>query len=116
MIRSVWDSPSSNDAVLAQLTALRDQLKICLSNRHPEPGTEPQVDGSALAEQIKTFKAAHSVEAAPERMCQRRATTEEPVTSRIHGQMAVEFTEGSKRKKYFGVSDRSTSLYPESTR
>jgi hypothetical protein len=76
---------------------LRDQLRVCLSNGHPEPGTETRVDVSALAEQINTLKAAHSVESAPEHTCQRRATAEEPVTSRIRRRMAAEITAGSER-------------------
>jgi hypothetical protein len=39
---------------------------------------------SALVERIKALKAAHTIEAAPQRLSTRRAaTTEEPVTTRI---------------------------------
>ncbi len=38
---------------------------------------------SELAEKIKTLKAAHNVEATPQRIRQKQLTAEEPVTARI---------------------------------
>ena len=38
---------------------------------------------SELAEQIKALKAAHSIEATPQRVRQKQSTAEEPVTARI---------------------------------
>ena len=38
---------------------------------------------SELAERIKTLKAAHSIEAAPQRVRQKQSSAEEPVTARI---------------------------------
>ena len=72
--------PFSHDAYLAGLAALRDQLKAGLSQATPEPGTPPVAE---LAERIKSLKAAHTIDAAPERTATRRIAAEEPVTARI---------------------------------
>jgi hypothetical protein len=72
--------PFAHDAYQAELTALRDQLKAGLSQATSEPGT-PSV--SELAERIKSLKAAHTLDAAPERTAPRRIAAEEPVTARI---------------------------------
>jgi N12 class adenine-specific DNA methylase/predicted RNA methylase len=72
--------PFAHDAYLAELTALRDQLKAGLSQATPEPGTPPVAE---LAGRIKALKAAHTIDAAPERTATRRIAAEEPVTARI---------------------------------
>ena len=72
--------PFAHDAYLAELTSLRDQLKAGLSQATPEPGT-PTV--AELAERIRSLKAAHTIDAAPERTAPRRIAAEEPVTARI---------------------------------
>jgi hypothetical protein len=69
-----------HDAYLTELTTLRDQLKAGLSQATPEPGT-PTVP--ELAERIKSLKAAHTIDAVPERTAPRRIAAEEPVTARI---------------------------------
>jgi hypothetical protein len=69
-----------HDAYLAELTGLRDQLKAGLSQATLEQGT-PSV--AELAERIKSLKAAHTIDAAPERSAPRRIAAEEPVTARI---------------------------------
>lgn len=79
--------PFMHDAYLSALTALRDQLKAALSDTNQDPGTEPQPSVSTLADQIKTLKAAHSLEITPERAGKRRSTAEEPVTVRIRRRM-----------------------------
>ena len=79
--------PSPHDAYLAELTGLRDQLKAGLSQATPEPGTEP-VPVAELAERIKSLKAAHTIDAAPERTAPRRIAAEEPVTARIRRRTA----------------------------
>ena len=66
---------------------LRDQLKAGLSQATPEPGT-PTV--AELAESIKALKAAHTIDAAPERTTSRRIVGEEPVTARIHRRALAE--------------------------
>jgi hypothetical protein len=72
--------PFAHDEYFAQLAAMRDQLKAGLSQATPEPGASPV---SELAEQIKALKAAHTIDAAPERTAVRRIAAEEPVTARI---------------------------------
>jgi hypothetical protein len=72
--------PFAHEAYLTELTGLRDQLKAGLSQATPEPGALPV---SELAERIKSLKAAHTIEAAPERTAPRRIAAEEPVTARI---------------------------------
>jgi N12 class adenine-specific DNA methylase len=73
-------NPFAHDAYLAELTGLRDQLKAGLSQATPEPSTPPVAE---LAERIKSLKAAHTIDAAPERTATRRIAGEEPVTARI---------------------------------
>src|SRR5205085_8202 len=75
--------PFLHDAYLSDLTALRDQLKAGLSGTTPEAGTESQLSLSELAERIKALKAANTIAATPERVCQRASSAEEPVTARI---------------------------------
>ncbi len=75
--------PFLHDAYLAELTTLRDQLKVGLSSTTPEPGNEPGPSVSELAEKIKALKAAHSIEATPQRDRQKHSSAEEPVTARI---------------------------------
>jgi hypothetical protein len=74
--------PFPHDGYLAELTGLRDRLKSGLSQATPEPGTEP-VPVAELADRIKALKAAHTIDAAPERTARRRIDAEEPVTARI---------------------------------
>jgi hypothetical protein len=75
--------PFPHESYLSKLTALRDQLKAGLSGAAPEPGTEPPPAASELTARIKALKAAHTVEATPQRVSQRRCSAEEPVTARI---------------------------------
>jgi hypothetical protein len=75
--------PFSLDAYLSELTALRDQLKAGLSGVAHEPGKEGGPSISELAERIKTLKAAHSIDATPQRVRQKHSSAEEPVTARI---------------------------------
>jgi hypothetical protein len=76
-------APFLHDAYLSQLTTLRDRLKVGLSGATPEPGSEPLPTVSEVAKLIKSLKAAHTVEATPQRVGKRRSTAEEPVTARI---------------------------------
>jgi hypothetical protein len=72
-----------HERYLAELTGLRDQLKSRLSATARESGEAERPSVSELAERIKTLKAAHTVEAAPQRVRQKQSTAEEPVTARI---------------------------------
>jgi hypothetical protein len=76
-------APFPHDAYLSELTDLRDQLKAGLAGKTPESNGDPQPSVSELAEKIKTLKAAHSIEAAPQRIRQKQVSAEEPVTARI---------------------------------
>ena len=75
--------PFLHDAYLSELTALRDQLKIGLSSAAHQPDNEEGLSVSELAEQIKALKAAHNIEATPQRARQKHSSAEEPVTARI---------------------------------
>jgi hypothetical protein len=69
---------------LRELTDLRDQLKLGLSEHPPEGG----VPAAELAERIKALWAANTVEAAPERTGSRKAArAERPVTARIRAKL-----------------------------
>jgi hypothetical protein len=85
--------PFRHAAYLDQLTTLRDQLKAGLAS--PQPAGEGGLSGavpdpgskrptvSEFAEQIKALKAAHTLEATPERPGKRSASAEEPITALI---------------------------------
>jgi hypothetical protein len=74
--------PFEHETYLANLTELRDQLKISLSGNTEEGAPK----SGELAEQIKALKQSNTVEAAPERATQRHLDAEEPVTARIRRQ------------------------------
>src|SRR5204863_1075015 len=63
--------PFLHDAYLSELTTLRDQLKAGLSATAQLHGDEAKATVSELAEQIKSLKTAHSIEATPQRVGQK---------------------------------------------
>lgn len=66
------------------LTNLRDQLETRLSASEPTPETDALPPVHTLVERIKALKAAHTIDATPERSSTRRsATAEASVTTRI---------------------------------
>jgi hypothetical protein len=75
--------PFPHEGYLSELTTLRDLLKASLSGTNPDPGAEPQLGVAELADRIKTLKAAHTIEATPQRTGKRPCSGEEPVTARI---------------------------------
>jgi hypothetical protein len=75
--------PFLHDTYLIELTSLRDQLKAGLSATAQMQGDEAGPSVSELAEKIKALKAAHSIEATPQRVRQKQSSAEEPVTARI---------------------------------
>jgi hypothetical protein len=75
--------PFTHDAYLSELTNLRDQLKAGLSATVSVQEDESKSTVSEFAERIKALKAAHSIEATPQRVRQKQSTAEEPVTTRI---------------------------------
>ena len=73
--------PFLHEEYLFELSSLHDQLKAGLSSTaHEEDKEVPTI--SDLAEKIKALKAAHNVEATPQRARQKHSTAEEPVTAR----------------------------------
>ncbi len=81
--RTRLGAPFSHDSYLSELAALRDQLKTGLSGAASEPGADPLAEVPVLAERIKTLRAAHTIEATPDRTQRKRVEAEEPVTARI---------------------------------
>jgi hypothetical protein len=82
--------PFAHEAYMEELTSLRDQLKAGLSGAMAEPGADKLPPVAELAECIKSLRAAHTVEAAPQRLSARTvAAAEEPVTARIRRQTAA---------------------------
>src|SRR5207253_2113563 len=75
--------PFLHDAYLSELTGLRDHLKAGLSATAQMQDDNAGPSVSDLAERIKALKAAHSIEATPQRVRQKQSTAEEPVTARI---------------------------------
>lgn len=76
--------PFLHESYLSELTRLRDELGGGLSGiSHDAPDAAPAASLLELAERIKALKAAHSVDATPERIGRRTGTAEEPVTARI---------------------------------
>ena len=81
--RARLGKPFLHDAYLFELTSLRDQLKAGLSATAQMQDDDAGPSVSELAEKIKSLKAAHSIEATPQRVRQKQSTAEEPVTARI---------------------------------
>ena len=108
--------PFPHDAYLSELTALRDQLKIGLSgNATPEAGAESQPQASELAEKIKALKAAHTIEATPERTSTRQISAEEPVTARIRRRTETAQADGAAIESDAASSPTDTPLPTTST-
>jgi hypothetical protein len=76
-------TPFSYEAYFSKLAGLRDQLKLGLSGSVGESVTELLPTASELAEEIRALKAAHTIEAVPQRAGKRSLSAEEPVTARI---------------------------------
>jgi hypothetical protein len=75
--------PFSHDAYLSELTTLRDQLKASLSATAQANDEEGKPAAAELAERIKSLKAAHTIDATPQRDRPKATSAEEPVTARI---------------------------------
>ena len=74
----------THEAYLTELTALRDQLKAGLSDAKPEPGVDPAPPVAELAERIKALRAAHTIEAPPQRTTPRAARARRGAGHRPH--------------------------------
>ena len=76
--------PFSHEKYFAELSRLRDQLKVCLSVTAPLPEGERGPSVSEIAEQIKLLKSSNAVEGNVQRGGERRVSTcEEPVTRKV---------------------------------
>ncbi len=85
--------PFVHERYMAELTGLRDQLKAGLSATAHEPSENEGPSVFELADRIKTLKAANTIEATPQRIRQKQATAEEPVTARIRRRSETRATE-----------------------
>ena len=85
------DKPFPHDAVLSELTAVRDRLKACLSGAAAEPGPEPQGSIPQLVERSNALSAASTAETLPDRVGRSHFSAEEPVTARIRRRMTAAF-------------------------
>jgi hypothetical protein len=92
---------------------LRDQLKAGLSGTAHEPGKEKWPSVSELAERIKSLKAEHSIEAAPQRVLQKHSSAEEPVTARIRRRTEA-LPASDQAIQPYAVSSAAETLSPES--
>ena len=105
--------PFTFDAYLTELTGLRDQLKARLAGMAREPGREAGPSVSELAERIKTLKAAHSVDAAPQRVRQKHSPAEEPVTTRIRRRTKARLASGPPIESDAAATVAEESVRPE---
>jgi hypothetical protein len=105
--------PFLHDAYLSELTALRDQLKAGLSASAHDSGSEAGPRVPELAGKIKSLKAAHSIEATPQRGRQKHSTAEEPVTTRIR-RRAEALPASDQATEPDALSGEETSPLPES--
>jgi N12 class adenine-specific DNA methylase len=96
--------PFQHDKYLSQLTELRDQLKAKLSATGHGSGDEDGPSAAELAERIKALKAAHTIDATPQRVQRKQSTAEEPVTTRIRRRQ--ETTSASDDAFEHGVAPR----------
>jgi N12 class adenine-specific DNA methylase len=106
--------PFLHDAYLSELTALRDQLKGGLSSAAHQPDNEEGPSVSDLAEKIKALKAAHSIEATPQRLRQKQSSAEEPVTARIRRRQEAIPASDQAIQPDAAASPIGTSTPPES--
>ena len=104
--------PFPHDAYLAELTSLRDQLKAGLSGAAQSQATKTGPSVSELAEQIKALKAAHTIEAAPQRIQRKESTAEEPVTARIRRRQEAN-TESGEEAQLDGDPRAQDTMRPE---
>jgi len=100
--------PFALDSYLAQLTALRDQLRAGLSAAPAEEGEEKRPDVSELAEQIKALKAANTFDSAPGRTAKRVVAAEEPVTTRIRRRTETSLTADATEPDVIELPERTS--------
>ena len=83
-----------HNAYLAELTALRDALRACLSGASPAPEADIGATMLGLADRIKLLRTAQTIEAMPQRTGARRGSmAAEPITERIRRRMECALTD-----------------------
>ena len=107
--------PFLHDAYLAELTTLRDQLKAGLSGKTAESDGDEQPAASELADKIKALKAAHSIEATPQRDRQKHSSAEEPVTARIRRRTKAVHAAGPAMQPDAAASEQNSATQPRMT-
>jgi hypothetical protein len=75
--------PFLHEVYLSELTTMRDQLAVGLSETAQVRGEEAKPTVSEIAERIESLRAEHTIEATTQRIGQRCTSGEEPVTARI---------------------------------
>ncbi len=107
--------PFLQDAYLSELTLLRDQLKDSLSATAQAKGDEAKSTTAELAERIKVLKAAHTIDATPQRDRPKASSAEEPVTARIRRRNQPASTSGPTIGSDAAASPPEASPPAEST-
>jgi len=107
--------PFLHDSYLSELTRLRDQLKAGLSATAQMQDDEAGPSVSELAERIKALKAAHSIEATPQRVRQKHSTAEEPVTARIRRRQEANPVSVQAAEPDTATSEAGAAPTPEAT-
>ena len=82
-------NPFLHDAYLAELTALRDDLKVRLSGPGPNANSGSEFDSHELARRIQALIEEQTTTAAAERPGRRHVSAEEPITLRIRRRTAT---------------------------
>jgi len=83
-----------HDAYLAELTALRDALRACLSGASPVSEADSGPTMLELADRIKVLRTAQTIEAMPQRTGARSGSiAAEPITERIRRRMECALTD-----------------------
>ncbi len=103
--------PFQHASFVDQLTVCRDQLKALLTGAASEPISESLPTASELTEKFKALKAVHAIEATPERLGRRRASAEEPVTTRIRRRIETTLTNDLTRA-HVSAAQRAESAPP----
>ena len=75
--------PFAHESYLAEVAAIRDQLRTVLSGLTSESGKGEVPNAAELTERFQALKAAKAVEASPERLNRGESSAAEPITARI---------------------------------
>jgi hypothetical protein len=87
--REVGGQPLTRESYQAQLAALRDQLKAALSNQAADQNPNAATSAVELAKKVKSLRAAHATDAAPERTQHQERAATEPAVTRIRKSLVL---------------------------